>query len=399
MHSILAKRRGAIGSPRCKRRTRASTCRPCLAPGGLDISRDPEIERRLTNGLRAAGALARIGLDPEAFAIDRHLRPTPFPGLSSFGDEDADAALFYGRSREIADALEELRKVRAEGDLRPFVICGASGSGKSSLLKAGMIRDCGARPRPGCRCARSGPAVTRCSISPRRSRGHWPISGRVEAHGVLRDRLADAFAKAERGKEGLTPAGHVDLISALEVEGRKLREAAGRPGATILVSTDQAEELARADGDSGDALAAYLRAALVDRQPLAIRVIRTELFPRIAAPPPLPGFEGAGLRLAPAPAFRFDSVIEEPAQRYGVRVEPRWSTRLSTMRRKRTRCRCSPSACSAVGASTRLGRAGPRQLHAGRPPQRADRGRRGTRAARPLTRRECRAALGTAAQR
>ncbi len=112
----------------------------CIAAGdGLDFACAPEIERRLEIGLRAAGALTRVGLDPEAFAIDRKLRPMPFPGLASFGDDDADAALFYGRSREIAETLEELRKMRAEGDRRPFVILGASGAGKSSLLKAGII--------------------------------------------------------------------------------------------------------------------------------------------------------------------------------------------------------------------------------------------------------------------
>ena len=105
----------------------------------LDLACAPQVERRLEAGLRAAGALAEIGLDPCAFEIDRVRRPMPFPGLASFGDADADAALFYGRSREIAESLEELRKVHAERDLRPFVILGASGAGKSSLLKAGII--------------------------------------------------------------------------------------------------------------------------------------------------------------------------------------------------------------------------------------------------------------------
>ena len=121
-------------------RIRASTSLPALRPdGALDLGADRNVATRLKAGLRAAGALSRVGLDPEAFAIDRKLRPMPFPGLASFGDDDADAALFYGRSREIAETLEELRKVRAERDLRPFVILGASGAGKSSLLKAGII--------------------------------------------------------------------------------------------------------------------------------------------------------------------------------------------------------------------------------------------------------------------
>jgi TIR domain len=59
--------------------------------GGLDLARDPNVERRLKEGLRAAGTLAKVGPDPEAFAVDRDLRPTPFPGLASIGDDDADA--------------------------------------------------------------------------------------------------------------------------------------------------------------------------------------------------------------------------------------------------------------------------------------------------------------------
>ncbi|MGH6936239.1 MAG: TIR domain-containing protein, partial [Methylocella sp.] len=113
---------------------------PCLnASGGLNIDADESVASRLKIGLRAAGANTRVGLDPEAFATDPKLRPTPFPGLASFGDDDADAALFYGRSREIAHTLEELRAMRATRDLRPLVILGASGAGKSSLLKAGVI--------------------------------------------------------------------------------------------------------------------------------------------------------------------------------------------------------------------------------------------------------------------
>ena len=298
---------------------------PCrTADGGLDLARNAETERRLENGLRAAGALARIGLDPEAFAIDRNLRPTPFPGLASFTDEDADAALFYGRSREIAEAMEELRKVRAEGDLRPFMILGASGSGKSSLLKAGVIprlrREAPAwlplrAFRPG------GDPLLNFAEAIARTLADF---GRVEAHGVVRDRLLEVCKKAERDKGELTQAGSAALAAALETEGRKLREAADRSGATILVSIDQAEELARADGDSGDALAAYLRAALasaVSRWQLAF-TIRTDSFPELQRHRRFQDLKARGYDLRAVPAFRFDSVIEEPAMRYGARVDP-----------------------------------------------------------------------------
>jgi formylglycine-generating enzyme required for sulfatase activity len=297
---------------------------PCLTPDGrLDLARDPEIERRLESGLRAGGALARVGLDPEAFAIDPNLRKTPFPGLASFGDEDADAALFYGRSREIAESLEELRKVRAEGDLRPFVILGASGSGKSSLLKAGIIP----------RLRREAPAwLPLRAFRP----GGDPLLhfaealartlkdfGKVEAHGVIRDRLLDAWAKSERADGALTPIGEAALASALETEGRKLRDAADRPGATILISVDQAEELARAEGECGQALAAYLHVALAttaSRWELAF-TIRTDSFPELQRHRRFQDLKARGYDLRAVPAFRFDSVIEEPARRYGVRVD------------------------------------------------------------------------------
>jgi formylglycine-generating enzyme required for sulfatase activity len=299
----------------------AASCR--TVDGGLDLERDAEVERRLENGLRAAGALSRIGLDPEAFAIDRKLRPTPFPGLASFSDEDADAALFYGRSREIAESLEELRKVRAEGDLRPFVILGASGSGKSSLLKAGIIP----------RLRREAPAwlplrAFRPGGDPLLNFAEAIVRtladfGAIEAYGVVRDRLIDVWAKAEREAGELSSAGRDALAAALEVEGRRLREASNRPGATILVSIDQAEELARADGDSGDALAAYLRAALAStasRWQLAF-TIRTDSFPELQRHRRFQDLKARGYDLRAVPAFRFDSVIEEPAKRYAVRVE------------------------------------------------------------------------------
>jgi hypothetical protein len=297
---------------------------PCMdADGGLGLSRDAEIERRLAAGLRAAGALAKIGLDPEAFAIDRKLRPMPFPGLTSFGEEDGDAALFYGRSREIAETLEALRQMRAAAERRPLVILGASGAGKSSLLKAGIIP----------RLRREAPAwLPLRSFRP----GADPLLnfadalarsladfGKIEAKGVIRDRLFDAWSKAERQNNKLTEPGAGALEAVLEAEGCCLRAAAGRDGATILISVDQAEEMARAEGDSGEALADYLRGALASaggRCQLAF-TIRTDSFPELQKHRRFQDLEARGYDLRALPLFRFDSVVEEPARRYQVAVD------------------------------------------------------------------------------
>jgi TIR domain len=293
------------------------------ADGRLVLDDHPEVAERLRRGLRAAGALARIGLDPEAFAIDQALRPDPFPGLASFGDEDADAALFYGRSREIAETLEELRKMRAEPDRRPLVILGASGAGKSSLLRAGIIPRL-RREAPAwlpLRAFRPGadPLLNFAQALARTLRDY----GINAAPGAVRDRLRAAWTAAERDGAGkLTAAGQEALIAALEVEGGALRKAAGRLGASLLIGVDQAEEIARSDSDSGEALIDYLRAALSARSswPLVF-TIRTDSFPELQSHRRFQDLTVRGYDLRALPVFRFDTVVEQPAQRYGVEVE------------------------------------------------------------------------------
>jgi formylglycine-generating enzyme required for sulfatase activity len=263
--------------------------------------------------LRAAGALSGVGLDPEAFAIDKTLRATPFPGLSSFGDDDADAALFYGRSREIALTLEELREARAKPDGRPFVILGASGAGKSSLLKAGIIP----------RLRRESPAwlplrAFRPGADPLLNFAEAIAKalddfGVREAHGDIHGRLLNAWRDSDGGSE-----------AALEAEGARLRQAANRGPATILLCIDQAEEIARAEGESAEALADYLRVALASRRSpwqLAF-TIRTDSFAELQSHKRFQALEARMFDLRALPPFRFSDVVEEPAKRYGVIVDP-----------------------------------------------------------------------------
>ncbi|MEL7480088.1 MAG: SUMF1/EgtB/PvdO family nonheme iron enzyme [Pseudomonadota bacterium] len=297
---------------------------PFISPEGLDFTRNGAAAEVLKRGLREAGALAAVGLDPNAFEIDRSLRPSPFPGLTSFGDEDADAALFFGRSREIAEVLETLRKMRAASEANPLVILGASGSGKSSLLKAGIIP----------RLRRESPAwlplrAFRPGADPllnfaeaiTKTLGDF---GEQEAHGGLKRTLLEAWQGCERDGAGdLTEAGRTALIAALETQAARLRTHANRPGATILISVDQAEELTRSEGDSGQALADYLRAAMDAASPFRLAfTIRTDSFPELQAHPRFHGLEARGYDLRTLPVFRFDDVAEDPATRYGVEVDP-----------------------------------------------------------------------------
>jgi len=68
------------GSRRCVRIIRVLTCTLLGPDGALDLSADRNVADRLMAGLREAGALSRVGLDPKL--RDRpKLRPMPFPAL------------------------------------------------------------------------------------------------------------------------------------------------------------------------------------------------------------------------------------------------------------------------------------------------------------------------------
>ena len=143
--------------------------------------------------------------------------------------------------------------------------------------------------------------------------------GKVEAHGVIRDRLPKPGPRRTRGKDGLTPAGRGALQAALEAEGRRLREAAGHDAATILISVDQAEEWRGRRATAARRWPTILRAALAAATKLAARLtIRTDSFPELQSHRRFQDLEARGYDLRTIPVFRFDSVVEEPAKRYGV---------------------------------------------------------------------------------
>ena len=83
--------------------------------------------------------LKRAGLDPRDFPWpppDEPDRPA-YRGLSAL--EEKDAGVFFGRDAPITRGLDALRRLRAGAPERMLVILGASGAGKSSFLKAGLL--------------------------------------------------------------------------------------------------------------------------------------------------------------------------------------------------------------------------------------------------------------------
>lgn len=81
--------------------------------------------------LRALPGKRRVGAYD---SIDSKKVPNPFKGLEAF--QQTDAAFFFGREKLIQKALDRLKEDRAT---RFLGIVGASGSGKSSLVRAGVL--------------------------------------------------------------------------------------------------------------------------------------------------------------------------------------------------------------------------------------------------------------------
>ncbi|MFZ4639458.1 MAG: pentapeptide repeat-containing protein [Nodosilinea sp.] len=82
--------------------------------------------------------------EPQPAAIG----PNPYRGLLAF--HEADSAVYFGRSREIKALWDRFQALQGpDSALRLLPIYGPSGSGKSSLARAGLIPELGHRPLPG----------------------------------------------------------------------------------------------------------------------------------------------------------------------------------------------------------------------------------------------------------
>ncbi|MGW6934213.1 nSTAND1 domain-containing NTPase [Lentzea sp. NPDC054927] len=226
---------------------------------------------RLPHGLR------RAGLDPQdSFAWDP--ARSPYPGLASF--TSADAAVFFGRGNEIEHLQRLLTPTLERGANRFVAIVGPSGSGKSSLVRAGLLP----------RLART---PDRWLVLPPLIPGSRPL--RNLARVLARDR-DDVDSLAER----LTPETFGDLFH-------------DRGDASVLLFVDQAEELLRSDPVERRAFLDLLAAPDV---PLwIVAALRSEF---LGAAQELTTLIDDPVLLEPLDRSRLAEVIERPATRAGI---------------------------------------------------------------------------------
>lgn len=78
----------------------------------------------------------------------REIGPNPYKGLLAFQEEDSDR--FFGREKQIEQLWNRFHSLHeSDSTIRLLPIYGPSGSGKSSLARAGLIPELARRPLPG----------------------------------------------------------------------------------------------------------------------------------------------------------------------------------------------------------------------------------------------------------
>lgn len=262
-----------------------------------DLVADPEAGHvQLWEGLR------RAGLDPATMLHYDPSRP-PYPGLAAL--QEADAAVYFGRDDDIDAAMDVLASLRRIGGARLLLLLGASGSGKSSLLRAGLL------PRL------------------RRDPDAWLVVEPFRPGERPLDELAEALAATAR-RNGLEaePAAIRAIVALGDPAAfaglcRELAIGAGcREGATLLV-VDQAEELLGPAAEL-QAVLGLLRRALDagGGRLMAVATLRSDLLGSFQNHPLLEDLAYATRIVDPLPRRRLAEIIEGPAEVAGLTLGP-----------------------------------------------------------------------------
>jgi WD40 repeat protein len=255
-------------------------------------------------------------------------RVLPYPGLAAFSETDAD--WFYGRERLTALLLDELRE-RLRGS-SPLMVVGASGAGKSSVLRAGLMPelDTGSLAEPG---SESWP---RMIMTP----GQFPfrdlairLAQRADlvATMVLDELAADPARTPVVIRQGLLPREDRQrygvISTAPDLASGGPATAADR-GRRLVLIIDQFEEVFTQcpDGDERkrfiDAICAAAQGSSQD-PPAALVVIglRMSFTEQCTAHPELEPALRDPVIVGPMSVGELNDVIELPARRAGLTVE------------------------------------------------------------------------------
>jgi WD40 repeat protein/energy-coupling factor transporter ATP-binding protein EcfA2 len=217
----------------------------------------------------------------------------PYPGLVPF--DAGQARFFHGRDNEVAELLRRLRHQRF------ILVVGPSGSGKSSLVLAGLLPELA-----------------------RRQPGRWLVRSLRPGAAPLRS-LTDALGgSGDQGQAAPPPPTRVDLERAV-AEMLQREEAAER----LLLVVDQLEEVfAQASAaDRSGFLTALLTLYEVDRCTV-VATMRADFYPELMVSELWPVDPVERVEVTPLRGAALRRAIEQPALDVGVQLEPGLTERL-----------------------------------------------------------------------
>ena len=271
----------------------------------VDIS-DPAVAEKAYETLKLGLKRAQIGPDHFAWPPTSDPARAPYRGLKAL--EEDDAAIFFGRDAQITAGLDTLRQMRSGGAQRVLTIAAASGAGKSSFLKAGLL-------------ARLRRDEENFLVLPTWRPARDALGGEA---GLLKSLGITAPGNAQVRLAALQAA----VIARLENFG--VADAGKRPPPTLILPLDQAEELFSADNANAKAALDLLVQTLAEKPDLlVIATIRSDSLGALQADARIAG----QLRLFNLPALppsAFKEVIEGPAAlaRPPIQIEPALTDRL-----------------------------------------------------------------------
>ena len=238
----------------------------------------------------------RAGRPP---ATRRAIGGCPYKGLLRF--EPEDAGWFFGRERMVAELLATVASTRCTG------VVGASGSGKSSLTRAGLLAALGEDALPGS--------------------AQWPRLLVTPGADPLLE-LARALAPCRMPRRRTRSATDCSRTPRHSQASRNVRAAAGTEGTatSVIIVVDQLEEVftvCRDESVRARFFDVLVRAASDPDSPTKVlAAIRSDYYGRCAEHAGFGELLGqSNLLVGPMRPDELQRAIEEPAQRAGLTLE------------------------------------------------------------------------------
>ncbi len=261
---------------------------------------------------RLKAGLQRAGLHASYFNWPPETDPkrAPYRGLRPL--EADDAGIFFGREAPVIEAIDRLRGLTEAAPPRLMVVLGASGAGKSSFLRAGLLPRLARDPQT---------FLPLPPVRPERA----ALTGETGLIKVLSDAFEAARLKVARGdiREAITGGAATlkpllaRLLSATQSPVLDSSAVAPKP-ATLVISIDQGEELflAEAQGEAQPFLALLCDLLLTDNPAvIAVFTIRSDNYERLQSAPELEGVHQQMLNLPPMPKGSYAEVVKGPIHR------------------------------------------------------------------------------------